>query len=152
MAFVDYEFYKSLYGADAIDEPNFNRLLWSAENIVRNQTTGVDGLCKLDISFPTLERDAEAVKRCICEIVNTSCAVEVAEKNAQDGKVIASVHAGNESISYATNAGLINSVSADVSAQNNLYSKIVDKYLRNVKDNNGVNILFRGVYPYIVKY
>ena len=49
--YVDYEFYKTLYGT-TVDETVFNRLIWNAEKLVKNAVTGVDGRCKLDFAFP----------------------------------------------------------------------------------------------------
>lgn len=149
MAFVDYEFYKGLYGADAIAEPNFNRFEFLAERVLRNVTTGVDGKCKLDFAYPENETDVEAIKRCLCEILHTMNGVNDAQIKAAGGGVISSVSAGNESISYATNSGIIGAVLSSKQAQDELYAKTADSYLRGVKDKNGVNILFRGVYPYI---
>ena len=33
MAYVDYEYYKTLYGEKALTEADFNRLLWDAESL-----------------------------------------------------------------------------------------------------------------------
>lgn len=148
MAFVDYEFYEGLYGTDAIEQTTFNRMVWNAEKIVKDMTTGIDGRCKLIIAFPTVEADAEAVKRCICEVVRTMSEVTKAEAKASEGGVIESVKAGNESISYAVNAGIASSV-YNKKAQDSLYGGIVKSFLSCVRDNNGVNLLYRGVYPYI---
>ena len=49
--YVEYEFYTSLYGADAIKETEFNRLSWEACKKVDYHTTGVDGLKKLKHFF-----------------------------------------------------------------------------------------------------
>lgn len=150
MAFVEYDYFVSLYGADAVDSASFNRILWNAEKLVKEATTGFDGICKLDVAFPTLDNDIEAVKRCVCEVVNTMNQLERAERNASDGKVIASMSAGNESISYAVGAGLIGSVLSDRKAQTKLLNDTIDSYLRGTKDNNGVNLLYRGAYPYML--
>ena len=62
MAYIDYEYYKSLYGEKAISETEFNHLLWDAEREINKATSGVDGVKKLKIAFPTDEYDAETVK------------------------------------------------------------------------------------------
>ena len=69
MAYIDYEYYKSLYGEKAIQETDFNRFLWDAEREIDKATSGVDGVRKLQIAFPTSDYDAEAVKRCICALI-----------------------------------------------------------------------------------
>lgn len=145
--YVDYEFYKIIYG-EAVDEVTFNRLLWSAEKKVKNATTGIDGRCKLDFAFPDTESDAEAVKRCICDLVNLMDKIAKAEAESQTNKVVKSVSAGNESITYDVNGGLIGAVLKDTTAQNKLYSDTIKEYLQGTRDKNGVNLLFGGIYPY----
>ena len=76
--YVDYEFYKTLYGT-TVDEKVFNRLIWNAEKLVKNAVTGVDGRCKLDFAFPDVAYDAEAVKRCECALVDIMAKIEKAE-------------------------------------------------------------------------
>lgn len=146
--YVDYEFYKSIYG-EAVNEVTFNRLLWSAEKKVKNATTGIDGRCKLDFAFPDTESDVEAVKRCVCDLVNLMDKITRAEEESQTNKVVKSVSAGNESITYDVNGGLIGAVLKDTAAQNKLYSDTINEYLRGTRDKNGVNLLFGGIYPYI---
>lgn len=145
--YVDYEFYKTLYGA-TVDETVFNRLIWNAEKLVNNAVTGVDGRCKLDFAFPDVAYDAEAVKRCECALVDIMAKIEKAETEAEGNKTVKSVSAGNESISYDTGSGLIGKVLSDKSAQARLYADTINEYLRGTKDKNGVNLLFGGAYPF----
>lgn len=145
--YVDYEFFKTLYGT-TVDEKAFNRLLWNAEKIVNNAVTGVDGRCKLDFAFPDVAYDAESVKRCECALVDILAKIEKAEAEADGNKTVKSVSAGNESISYDTGSGLISNVLSDKSAQARLYADTINEYLRGTKDKNGVNLLFGGIYPY----
>lgn len=145
--YVDYEFYKTLYGT-TVDETVFDRLIWNAEKIVKNAVTGVDGRCKLDFAFPDVAYDAEAVKRCECALVDIMAKIEKAETEAEGNKTVKSVSAGNESISYDTGSGLIGKVLSDKSAQARLYADTINEYLRGTKDKNGVNLLFGGVYPF----
>ena len=44
MAYVDYEYYKPLYGEKALAEADFTRLLWDAEREIDKATSGVDGV------------------------------------------------------------------------------------------------------------
>lgn len=145
--YVDYEFYKTLYGA-TVDETVFNRLIWNAEKLVKNAATGVDGKCKLDFAFPDVAYDAESVKRCECALVDIMAKIDKAETEAEGNKTIKSRTAGNESISYDTGGGLIGKVLSDKSAQSRLYADTINEYLRGTKDKNGVNLLFGGAYPY----
>lgn len=146
--YVDYEFYKTLYGT-TVDETVFNRLIWNAEKLVKDAVTGVDGRCKLDFAFPDKETDAEMVKRCVCAVVDLMARVDKAETEADGNKVVKSVSAGNESITYDVKSGIIGAVLADKTAQTKLYTDTVREYLRGTKDKNGVNLLFGGIYPYV---
>lgn len=145
--YVDYEFYKTLYGT-TVDNTVFNRLIWNAEKLVKNAVTGVDGRCKLDFAFPDVAYDAETVKRCECALVDIMAKIEKAETEAEGNKTVKSVSAGNESISYDTGSGLIRKVLSDKSAQARLYADTINEYLRGTKDKNGVNLLFGGAYPF----
>ena len=145
--YVDYAFYKNLYGT-TVDDKVFNRLIWNAEKLVKNAVTGVDGRCKLDFAFPDVAYDAETVKRCECALVDIMAKIEKAETEAEGNKTVKSVSAGNESISYDTGSGLIGKVLSDKSAQARLYADTINEYLRGTKDKNGVNLLFGGAYPF----
>jgi hypothetical protein len=69
------------------------------------------------------------------------------------GKVIASVTAGNESITYSTGTnGFATAVDAavmDKAARDKLLSDTVREYLSGVEDANGVKLLYMGCYPYV---
>ena len=156
MAYIDYEYYKSLFGEKTIPEADFNRLVWDSCKKIDNATTGVDNVKKLKIAFPTDEDDAEEVKRCICELLSITYKIEQAEARVEasqgyitleDGTVmskqVASKSAGNESISYVTSsntgtATLIDKCLADKEAQKQLYSDTIRDYLSGVADANGV--------------
>ena len=162
--YADYEFYKTLYGEKSISETDFNRLSWDASKRIDAATTTVDGIKKLKIAFPTDEDDSEAVKRCLCELINILYKLEQAEErvNASQGfvqredgtvssKLVSSVSAGNESISYSTNnisaATLIDKALSDKTVQEQLYRDTIAKYLSGVTDKNGINLLYAGRYP-----
>ena len=119
---------------------------------------------KLKSYFPTEEDDAELVKRCAARLVNFLHQVQQAEaaalasqgyevtENGLRGKVISSVSAGNESISYfaGTGNGATTSVDSAVknkSTRDKMAAEIVWEYLAGVTDANGVNLLYLGRYP-----
>lgn len=167
MAYVDYEYYKSLYGEKAIPEADFNRLLWDAEREIDKATSGVDGVRKLQVAFPTGDYDAEAVKRCVVELVNFLYKLEEAENNANSvgqyteradgslqGKVVASVSAGNESITYAVGKSSDTAISnaiKDLHSKDMAVYQFISSRLVGIADANGVNLLFGGIYPYRVE-
>ena len=166
MAYVDYEYYKSLYGEKAIPETDFNRLLWDAEREIDKATSGVDGVRKLQVAFPTNLYDSEVVKRCVLEVIVFLSKLEIAEESvnslyqyekradgALQGKVISSVSAGNESISYAVGKSSDTAISnalKDVQSRDRVVYQLIASRLSGIYDANGVNLLFGGKYPYRV--
>lgn len=167
MAYVDYEYYKSLYGEKAIPETDFNRLLWDAEREIDKATSGVDGVRKLQVAFPTRSYDAEAVKRCVLGLVDFLYKLELAENSLNamlqyteradgslQGKVVSSVSAGNETISYAVGKSSDTAISnalKDVQSRDRVVYQLIASRLSGVSDANGVNLLFGGRYPYRVE-
>lgn len=167
MAYTDYAFYTSLHTNPALAEADFNRLLWEACRKLDVETTGIDGIKKLRVAFPSNEDDAEAVKRCACKLVTLLYQIEEAEKsvssgrgyveteNGVRGKVITSVSSGAESISYSYgnsptysgSATLIDKALADKAVQDKLFRDTIREYLSGISDANGVNLLYMGVYP-----
>lgn len=167
MAYIDYEYYSSLYGEKAIPEADFKRLLWDAEREIDKATSGVDNVKKLKVAFPTDEENAEAVKRCISELVSFLYKLEEAENNANSlwqyteredgsfqGKVVSSVSAGNESISYAVGKSSETAISTAIKSVKDkemVVYQFITSRLSGVSDANGVNLLFAGRYPYYVR-
>jgi len=159
-SYVDYEFYKNLYGSDAIPETDFKRLSWEAQKRVDNITFG-----KLKFAFPTNEDDAEAVKRCVCKLIEIAAAVDAANKRISEargyvqdeatgsmhGKIISSIASGSESVSYTakseSGSTIIDAVLSDQAAQDKLYMDTTREYLAGIPDANGVNLLYAGPYP-----
>ena len=161
MTYIDYSYYSSLH--DTVQEKDFNRLVVAAQHKLDDLTTGVDGVRKLKHAFPVDEEDAQLVRICMAELVNTMYKVEKLEKTASaltetesgvHSNVITSVSAGNESVDYAEPGAVKNTIGAAVQstkARNGLYYGIVRDYLSGVPDANGVNLLYMGPYPYTIK-
>lgn len=151
--FASYMDYVNYY-TDIPDEVTFNRLSFLAEKDVVNECTGVDGVSKLHVAFPVDEYARESVIRCICDLVHMRMHEEQEAENAggwikmEDGTVHSaianSISSGGESISFATPKASTQT-SADIQ---NARRETVEAYLRGVTDANGVNLLYRGVYPY----
>lgn len=159
MGYVTYDYYKSICGEDSMPETDFNRLSWEACRRVDVLTTG-----KLKFAYPTDEDSSEAVKRCVCKLIEIAGQIEAANKRVSEGqgyitdesgalrgKVISSVSSGSESISYTEKAEggstLIDAVLSDKAAQERLYRDTVREYLSLVPDSNGINLLYAGI-PY----
>ena len=158
MAYIRIDYYKGIYGE--ISEQEFANLSWEACRILDVHTTGIDNVKKLKAYFPTDEDDAELVKRCAAKLVNFLHKVQQAEaaameahgfistENGMRGKVISSVSAGNESISYSVgNATMIDKALSDPAVKEKLFRDTIREYLSGVADANGVNLLYMGVYP-----
>lgn len=168
MAYIDYEYYKNLYENSAITKTTFDRLSYDAGRKIDAATTGVDSVKKLKIAFPVNEDDAEAVKRCVASLISLLYRIEQAEETALDsrgymiredgtlqGKIVSSVSAGSESISYSDGsksgtATLIDKALSDKEVQRKLYYDTITEYLSGVPDANGVNLLYMGRYPFKV--
>lgn len=159
MSYINYEYFTSLYGTE-LSMTEYDRFAWDAFRKLDHYTTGVDGIRKLRIAFPVDELDAEAVKRCAAKLISIAAQVYAAEKSAEtargytetanglQGKVISSVSAGNESITYSSGgATIIDKALADKSILEKLYNDTIREYLPGVKDANGVNLLYMGSYP-----
>lgn len=165
MAYIDYEYYKSLYGDKALEENDFNRLSWDACRKIDKATMGIDNVKKLSVAFPTDEEDVEMVKRCVCKVMHLLHSIEQAEIASESmrgfvqredgnyqGKIVASASAGNESLSFTTtdkasNATIIDKALCDKKVQEQLIYDTVREYLSGVEDANGVNLLYMGKYP-----
>lgn len=158
--YIDYNDYVTTYRNGGCGPMDFDRLALEACIKLDNHTTGFDGVKKLRHHFPVDEMDAKRVKMCACKIVHILHQIEQAEKAANKargytetengirGKVITSVSAGNESISYSvgggTTATLIDKALADKEVQNKLIRDTVREYLSGVTDARGVNLLYMG--------
>ena len=161
--YITYSEYTDLYGA--ISEDVFTRLAFDACRVIDYCTKGIDNVKKLKVAFPTDEDDAATVKYCAAKLVNILHQIEDVEAyarsgrgytetaNGLQGKVISSVTAGNESISFftgSTEKTAIDAAAADGSVKSKLLRDTVREYLAGVTDANGVNLLYMGRYPYPV--
>lgn len=146
--YITQDKYAALYGS--LD--NFTRFQYEACRFMDKFTTGIDGVKKLKVAYPTDNDAVCAVEHCCARIIYILSQVQQAEKaSAQtrgiDNKVIASVSAGNESISYTTQQTAIEAASFSPSALSKLVGETIREYLTGVTDANGVNLLYMGVYP-----
>lgn len=162
--YVDYEYYESLYGEKAIPESDFSRLLWDAEREIDKATSGIDNVRKLQVAFPTGDYEIESVKRCVCALVDFLNQLKSAESEANSisgltkradgsmqGKVVASVSAGNESITYAIGKSSDTAISnaiKDLHSKDMAIYQFISSRLSGVSDANGVPLLYLGDYPY----
>ena len=153
--------YNQFY-SDNILEPDFNRFVVCASAKADRLTTGVDGVKKLKVAFPTDADDVEVVKAAICGVIHLMNEIEKANEAASVGgyvtrddgtvigKIATSISSGSESISYSAATGGQSTASVligDSKAQNEAYNTILEEGFRGVTDANGVNLMYMGVYP-----
>lgn len=158
--YITKEAYQALYGQ--IDSQDFDRLAFRACRTVDRYTTGVDGVKKLKVAFPTDDDSKEAVTQCAAALVSFFLQIQDAEKSASmgrgfvedengvHGRMVSSVTSGAESVSYSTiqhQKSTIDTAASDMSVRDYAVRGIIKEYLSNVKDANGVNLLYMGVYP-----
>lgn len=150
--YIEYEYYKTLYGDKALAENEFNRLSWDAEREIDKATCGIDGVKKLEVAFPTNRYDAEVVKRCVCDLIDFLSQLEKAQSiMINDGGIVSSKSAGNESISYVNGDTVVTSALKSARGKEIAICSLITEKLRDVKDANGINLLYLGSYPYRVE-
>ena len=158
--YITFDQFSTLY--DPIEEKVFNRLSYEAERLIDNHTTGIDGVKKLRIAFPSDEYSVDAVMHCTGNLVNLLHQIHEAEQTAAAArgytetaqglqrKIISRVEAGNEAISYSETKlanSSIDAAAADKSVRDALIASAIKEYLSGVTDANGVNLLYMGPYP-----
>ena len=146
-----------------ITEAEYNMNGYEAQIRLDEVTTTVDGVKKLKSAMPIDPDDLEAVRRCFAKLTHELTLVERAKNElismssvtsgAEGAHVgsVKSISSGSESISFGTDA---NYTSPYVTAATNdekkeeMLKNVLLNGLRGIKDKNGVNLLFGGVYPF----
>ena len=146
---VSYAEFTAVYGSDALTLTAFNRFEFDAEVILDDWTTGIDGVRKLRVAFPTNPIDVAAIKRCAIELTKVSADLDHIDTLAAsgDGGIVASKSSGSESISYRDGASALVAAAKDASNREAYVGMIVRRYLSGRSDANGVNLLYGGAYP-----
>lgn len=157
--YADYEYYKTEYCGGLFDSAeNFKLYVRKAERRVDTSTYG-----KLSFAFPAAEKDAAAVKDCICELAEflyrvnqlqaaTSDSVGVVKQDdgTVKGKVVTSVTSGSESRGYSASGGVA-TIESDAAKDRKVFDMAVYSIIRDgltgIPDANGVNLLYAGTYP-----
>lgn len=149
MAYTDFDFYTDSYFGEVLNADNAPRYLERASDEVDALTHR-----KLEGAFPVIDADAVKVKKAVCAVADVLCLVDdyrkaVALQKAADGTyrgAISSISSGRESISYSigTASSAVAAAAADESKLNALITDTAVKYLANVPDANGINLLYAG--------
>lgn len=157
MAYADYDFYSGTFHGDVLTSDNADKWLDRASDEVDHLTFD-----RLASAFPTVEAHAVKVKKAVCAIAEALCCVDeqrraASVQKAADGSyrgAVASISSGKESISFASvgtavGASTYAAAAADAEVQASLIRDTAAKYLANVPDANGVNLLYAGGVRYV---
>lgn len=151
MAYADYEFYtESFFGSD-LTSANATRWLEMASDEIDALTFG-----RLTFAMPTHEAHVAKVKKAVCAVAEALFHIDeqqraAAAHKAEDGSyrgAVASISSGRESISFSMNGASASSVAAAAASEAErakLIGSIVSRYLANIPDANGINLLYAGV-------
>ena len=156
--YADHAFYKSGFFGEALTEENANKWLSLASDEIDTLTFG-----RLTFAFPTVEAHIEKVKKAVCAIAEAlfyidlqrkAASAQVTDEGTYRGSV-ASISSGRESISYSVNnasASVYAAAAANAAEQSRLIGSIAAKYLANIPDANGINLLYAGEVRYVPKH
>lgn len=150
MAYADYTFYTESYYGDLLTSENANKWLEAASDELDTLTFG-----RLTFAFPEIAAHVSKVKKAVCAIAETLYSIDLQRKataatKTEDGTIrgaIASVSSGRESISYSTgntSGSVYAAAAANEVERDKLISSAAVKYLANVPDAKGINLLYAG--------
>lgn len=150
MAYADYNFYCERYHGDTLEANDADRWLDMASDELDTLTFG-----RLVNAFPTVEMHALKVKKAVCAIADALFLIDTqrqaaAAQKAEDGTyrgAVASISSGKESISYSAvgaAASAFATAAADATEEVKLLCSIACRYLANIPDATGVNLLYAG--------
>lgn len=149
------QFYVEEYFGDIISENEINKYLSRASDELDTLTYG-----RLIKAYPTEQIYDEKVQKAVCAIAECLYKIEEQRKAASaqidsDGKYvgpISSIKAGEESISYASvngGASVYIAAAASKDVQNRLIAETAARYIANIPDANGINLLYAGGEAYV---
>lgn len=152
MAYTDYSFYSESFCGDVFTDQNASKWLSRASDELDALT-----LHRLEKHFPVSKQHVTAVKKAVCAVAEALYFVDcqrqaVSAQKAQDGRyrgAVTSVSSGRESISYQTSGSASSSVYAAAAANGSAFDRLLEgvaaKYLANIPDSTGTNLLYRGL-------
>lgn len=144
MGYTTYEFYKTKYFGDVMDEETF--LKWSER---ASRQLDVFTYRRLLTAFPEDEYTREQVALCVCELAEKMLETDrylkasaITDKGTSG--MVKSISAGSESITYATGETVYAGVLKDQNSLNSFYYAVVTKYLTGLTDAEGIHLLYAG--------
>lgn len=147
--YTDFDFYTADYHGDVLTADNADKWLSRASDELDVLTWG-----RLAFAFPEKDVHAAKVKKAVCAVAEVLCSVDLHRRaqlpsQGEDGSLrwpVASLYSGQESISFGTGAA---ASAYDQAAQSEealqaLIARTAAKYLSNVPDACGINLLYAG--------
>lgn len=149
------QFYVEEYFGNEIPLDDINKYLSRASDELDTLTYG-----RLIKAYPTEQIYDEKVQKAVCAVAECLYKIEeqrkaVASRLDTDGKYtgpIFSIKAGEESVSYASvnnGSSVYSAAAASKEAQNQLIAETAARYIANVPDANGINLLYAGGEAYV---
>lgn len=149
------QFYVEEYFGNEIPLDDINKYLSRASDELDTLTYG-----RLIKAYPTEQIYDEKVQKAVCAVAECLYKIEeqrkaVASRIDTDGKYtgpISSIKAGEESVSYASvnsSSSVYSAAAASKEAQNQLIAETAVRYIANVPDANGINLLYAGGEAYV---
>lgn len=153
--YATYDEYVTLYYGDSLSSTNAQKWLSRASDEIDVLTFGrlqKNGL-------PERTYFVNQIKKACCAIADALYQIEYSQKAAalamdSDGFYhgpVASLNSGKESISFTngTSGSSIAKAASSMEERDNLINGIAVKYLANVPDATGINLLYAGVSGYV---
>ncbi len=150
MAYADFDFYRKTFYGDTLNEENAGKWLSLASDEIDILTFG-----RLTFAFPIIDAHIVKVRKAVCAVAEALYNIDVYQRSVsacQDEQgnyrgVVTSISSGRESITYAVNANasVYAKAASDANEQSALIKDIAVKYLANIPDNTGINLLYAGV-------
>lgn len=158
LMYTDYDFYENIYFGDILTQENANKWLSRACDEIDHYTFN-----RLHSHFPTDNRDSFKVQKAVCAVAEILYKIDeqraVAElKQDEHGNIhgaISSISSGRESISYSVTGSSASSyarAAADETERENVITDVLCKYIANIPDSTGVNLLYAGVDKHVSRH
>lgn len=149
------QFYVEEYFGNEIPLDDINKYLSRASDELDTLTYG-----RLIKAYPTEQIYDEKVQKAVCAVAECLYKIEeqrkaVAARIDTDGKYtgpISSIKAGEESVSYTSvnsSSSVYSAAAASKEVQNQLIAETATRYIANVPDANGINLLYAGGEAYV---
>ncbi len=149
------QFYVEEYFGNEIPLDDINKYLSRASDELDTLTYG-----RLIKAYPTEQIYNEKVQKAVCAVAECLYKIEVQRKAVAaridtDGKYtgpISSIKAGEESVSYTSvnsSSSVYSAAAASKEVQNQLIAETAARYIANVPDANGINLLYAGGEAYV---